>query len=140
VDRKALLNLDIETSLSGRDYIAPRNPIEVDLVNIWAEILSLEQVGVFDNFFELGGHSLIATQIISRIRQVYPVELPLRKIFEAPTIAGLAELIAVEIAKQFTDDELDDLLSQIDELADEDITRLLKDESDTTPTNNREVS
>jgi len=71
-------------------YVAPRNDVEEQLANIWAGILKRERVGVNDNFFELGGHSLLATQVLSRIREHLKVELPLRKMFELPTIAGLA--------------------------------------------------
>lgn len=74
----------------------PRNPIEVVLMEVWMEVLGLGQVGVHENFFELGGHSLLATQLMSRIRTVLQVELPLRTLFEAPTIAQLAERIMLK--------------------------------------------
>jgi acyl carrier protein len=64
--------------------------VEARLAGIWEQVLGLEQVGIGDNFFELGGHSLLATQLISRVREQFSLELPLRSIFEEPTIAGLA--------------------------------------------------
>ena len=74
-------------------YVAPRTPLEQELARIWAELLRLERVGVHDNFFELGGHSLLVTQVISRARAACQVQLPLRSLFEAPTVAAMAERI-----------------------------------------------
>lgn len=72
----------------------PRSPLEIHLIQIWSTLLRLERVSIHDNFFELGGHSLLATQMVSRIRQIVGVEVPLAKVFEAPTIAQLAVVIA----------------------------------------------
>jgi amino acid adenylation domain-containing protein len=72
-------------------YVGPRTVVEEVLVEIWREVLRVEQVGIHDNFFELGGHSLLATQVVSRVRQVLQREMGLRSLFERPTVAGLAE-------------------------------------------------
>ncbi|CAD5916872.1 Surfactin synthase subunit 1 [Planktothrix agardhii] len=90
VDRRALPAPDFQ---SEEQYVAPRNPIEEILASIWVKVLKVEQVGIHDNFFELGGHSLLATQLISRIRKSFKVEMPLRELFVAPTVAALAQVI-----------------------------------------------
>jgi amino acid adenylation domain-containing protein len=93
VDRKNLPAPDHSRPELQASYQAPCTPAEEMLVEIWAEVLKLESIGVHDNFFDLGGHSLLATQVISRIRGSFQVEVPLRALFESPTIAGLAERI-----------------------------------------------
>ena len=101
VDRKALPAPDAD-GVQEDTYIAPRNPIEEGLAEIWGAVLKLGQIGVHNNFFELGGHSLLATQVISRIRSTFQVELPLRALFEAPNIAGLAERIEAAFGEDST--------------------------------------
>jgi len=92
VDHRALPAPKGVRSTPG-DFVPPRTPLEELIVGIWAEVLHLEQVGAHDNFFEIGGHSLLATQVISRMRQALGVELPLPALFEAPTVAGVAECV-----------------------------------------------
>ena len=89
VDRRALPLPDYAALQSQAEFVAPRNDEEKMLADVFREILRIDQVGVYDNFFELGGHSLLATQLTSRIRDVFHIELPLRDLFESPTIAAL---------------------------------------------------
>lgn len=77
----------------AQEYVVPGNELEETLVGIWQELLGIDQIGVNDNFFELGGHSLLATLLLSRLRQVFQVNLPLRAIFTASTVAELAVLL-----------------------------------------------
>jgi amino acid adenylation domain-containing protein len=93
IDRKALPAPDMGESTQMRDYVAPRNQTQSQLAGLWAEVLKLERVGIDDNFFESGGHSLTATQLISRIRGLLGVDVPLQSLFRAPTVAGYAEYI-----------------------------------------------
>ncbi|MEH2261609.1 amino acid adenylation domain-containing protein [Nostoc sp.] len=92
VDRRALPIPDLYNEITDK-YVAPRTPIEELVAQIWAQVLKIEQVGIYDNFFELGGHSLLATQVVSRIRKIFKVELPLRELFATATLAELALLI-----------------------------------------------
>ncbi len=75
------------------NYVAPENPTEELMAQIWAEVLRLERVGMEDNFFELGGHSLLATQIVLRVRETFHLDLPLVKLFESPTVRSAARAI-----------------------------------------------
>ena len=80
-------------------YAAARTGTERVTAEILAELLGVDRVGVHDNFFELGGHSLLAIQLLSRMREAFQLELPLRIVFERPTVAGLAELVEEGLAR-----------------------------------------
>lgn len=94
IDRHALPMPDLTRSDLQVEYVEPRNEAEAFIADICRELLSVDKVGVNDNFFDLGGHSLLATQLMSRIRNKFGVEVPLRVLFEQPTVAGLAESVA----------------------------------------------
>ena len=111
VNRRELPAPDNSRPDMNRVYVAPRNPVEEELVTIWYELLGVEGIGVEDDFFILGGHSLLATQATSRIREAFHIQLPLRSIFEAPTIAGISEMILENIAEQLGTSDLETLLT-----------------------------
>ncbi|MFN2168778.1 MAG: phosphopantetheine-binding protein, partial [Anaerolineae bacterium] len=101
VDRAALPEVDAARPSLARPYAEPQSEIEARLAAIWAEVLDLDQVGIHDDFFsELGGHSLLATQVASRIRDAFQLEIPLRRLFEAPTVAELAASIQLALWSQ----------------------------------------
>ncbi len=107
-------------------FAPPQTPTQVTMAAIWREVLGLEQVGIHDNFFELGGHSLLATQTISRIRNTFGIELPLRTLFEHPTVAGLAEAM---VDHETTPGQLADiahLRQHLSQLSEEEIEALLR--------------
>ena len=109
----------VATSAQPTQYVAPRTPIEEKLVSIWTEVLSIERVGVEDNFFMLGGHSLMATQLIGRVRNAFGYELPLRRLFQTPTIAGLAGEISESQATNTEQDEFLALMAELEGLTDD---------------------
>jgi amino acid adenylation domain-containing protein len=93
IDRRALPSALAAGPALDADFVAPRTPIEALLADIWAAVLGLDQVSIHDNFFELGGHSLLATRLVSRVREAFGIDLPLRCLFESPTVAELAEQV-----------------------------------------------
>jgi myxalamid-type nonribosomal peptide synthetase MxaA len=97
IDHRALPAPD-STRSDEAICVEPRTPVEEELAKIWAGVLRVEQVSIHDNFFDLGGHSLLVTQLLFRVRETFQVELPLRSLFEMPTIASLAE--SIELARQ----------------------------------------
>ncbi|RQW04813.1 amino acid adenylation domain-containing protein [candidate division KSB1 bacterium] len=128
INRRALPEPDQLRPHVETEYIAPRTATEKRLTEILAEVLKVEHVGVLDNFFELGGHSMLGTQIVSQLREEYQVELPLRVLFENPTAEGIARAIAEEQAAQVDEQELASMLSEVENLSEEELQRLLSEE------------
>jgi acyl carrier protein len=122
LDRQALPDPALTAEMA---YAAPRTSVEEVLANIWAQVLGLERVGVDDNFFALGGHSLLITQLISRVRDTFRVELPFRRMFEAPTVAGLAAAMLQGPSTRATVERTADLLLQLSRLSDAEVETML---------------
>jgi len=93
VDRNALPSPHQARGALDKSFSAPSTPVEESLAQIWRAVLKIDKIGMHDNFFDLGGHSLRATQVVSRIREIFKIEFPLKRLFEAPTVHGLAQLI-----------------------------------------------
>jgi non-ribosomal peptide synthetase component F/acyl carrier protein len=93
IDRHALPAPDGSSEAVEGSYVAPRTPVEEVVAGIWAHALRVEQVSIYDDFFILGGHSLTATQVLSRIRETFQIEMPLRTLFDEPTVHGLSRHI-----------------------------------------------
>lgn len=127
LDRSALAEREISqipevVSDPGLDSVQSK------LVSIWREVLGVGAINVDDNFFELGGHSLLAVQIIARLRNAFGVPVPLRCIFEAPTVAGLAEVIAQYSSESHEEEDVTRILREIEGLSEEEAQRLLEAE------------
>jgi len=123
VDRRALWSSPGSASIGERRAaasVAPRTADERAVAEIFAAVLGVERIGVEDSFFELGGHSLLATQVVSRLRQTFAVELPLRTLFETPTVAGVAAAVASVVQKRTppAEDDALDLLAEIERMSD----------------------
>jgi len=110
VDRRALAHrTDLQTT-SGVPYEAPRTVLEDILTGIWQDLLVLDHIGIHDNFFRIGGHSLLVTRVVARIQHEMGIELSLRSLFDAPTIAELAEIVISQIAQRVNQEMLQQLL------------------------------
>ncbi|MEM7411462.1 MAG: SDR family NAD(P)-dependent oxidoreductase [Myxococcota bacterium] len=112
----------------GTPYVAARNELEQALAEIWAEVLGLETVGVDDPFFDLGGDSLLATMLLSKVTERFAIEIPVDRFFEAPTVAEAAVVLAEQLEGEASEDELDALLAEMEDLSDADAARLLEQE------------
>jgi acyl carrier protein len=118
VDRRALPAPDSGRSDLSEAYVAPRNETETVLARIWADVLRVDKVGVNDDFFRLGGQSLLATQVASHIQDAFGIEVPLRNLFEAKTVAQLAVVVEGHVdamLEQLPDEDTAALLKQMDE-------------------------
>ncbi|OLE00768.1 MAG: hypothetical protein AUI36_44295 [Cyanobacteria bacterium 13_1_40CM_2_61_4] len=137
VNRRALPAPDLSAIAQRQSHVPPRTDVERQLAEIWSAVLKRDRIGIDDNFFELGGHSLLATQLISRVCSAFNLELPLRYLFEFPTVAGLATAVtafakgsptsAPKAITRDPDREAGNLLAQIDQLTDEQVEALLSE-------------
>jgi amino acid adenylation domain-containing protein len=114
VDRRKLSTVAPDRSGKEAAYEAPRTPVEEGLARIWADILSLDRIGIHDNFFDRGGHSLLAARLVSSIRSTFQVDLPLRTVFETPTVGGLALAVVQSLADKLERTELGGILDALD--------------------------
>jgi acyl carrier protein len=106
-------------------YVAPVTPVEKELSRIWTEILALDRVGVLDDFFDLGGHSLAATRVVSQVLKYFQFEIPLRSLFESPTVAQMAEVVEEHRGELFSDEDLEHVLAEIESLSEDEAQKTL---------------
>jgi amino acid adenylation domain-containing protein len=125
VDRKALPSPASVRSELEVAFISPRTPAEQVVAGIWAEILRMDHIGLNDNFFKLGGHSLRGAQVISRLRDAFQVKLPVRSLFERPTVEGLVSEIAQLRGGREIIEEIAEVIQKIEHLSEEEIKDIL---------------
>ncbi|MFZ5638012.1 MAG: amino acid adenylation domain-containing protein [Pseudomonadota bacterium] len=124
VDRRALPAPEDEAYAAG-EYVAPRNAEEARLAALWADVLGRPRVGIHDDFFDLGGHSLLATQLVTRMQAELGPDITLRMVFEAPTVAGFADLLMRQRMQNLGEDDLAGMLQELEGMSEEDIRSLL---------------
>jgi acyl carrier protein len=113
-------------------FLRPSAPLQRDLVALWAELLNVEAVGIHENFFELGGHSLLAVQLLSRVRQIYGVDLSLEVVYSGEfMVAELAKAIELKEIEQAGGD-YHELIQELEGLSDAEVRALLAEEQDAT--------
>lgn len=129
VDRRALPAPDGSHLFRQDSYVAPRTPLEVTLAALWSEVLGIPRIGIYDDFFTLGGHSLLATRLISRLRTTFHIDIPLRSLFEAPTIERLAVVITQYQVAQEEQDQALQLLTELEQLSEAEVERILANDA-----------
>ena len=117
-----------ERGVGSADYVAPQGEMEERIAGLWQELFGGGVIGRHDNFFELGGNSLLAIQLVSRVRKVLEVELPLSRLFESPTVAGLTEAIEESRQSAKEAEEIERLLLEIEGLSAEELQAHLSEE------------
>jgi amino acid adenylation domain-containing protein len=125
LNRRALPATNEAGSGIRRSYAPPRTPVERQLVEMWQELLRVETVGIDDHFFELGGHSLMLTQLASRIRKEFQVNIPLRVLFDTPTIVAMGDAILAGQVDQVDQRKVDEMLQRLKQLSPEQMKVLL---------------
>jgi amino acid adenylation domain-containing protein len=126
VDRKSLPAPTSESLGPEQEYVAPRNPTEEIVAAVFAEVLQTDRIGILDNFFESGGHSLLATQLASRLREIFQVEVPLRRIFEDPTVAGVAAALLEEEGERLRVQRTAELMIKLAAVSDDQAESMLE--------------
>ncbi|HVG17980.1 MAG TPA: amino acid adenylation domain-containing protein, partial [Blastocatellia bacterium] len=136
IDRRALPRPEYSRKELEQEYVGPRTEVEAAVAAIFSEVLGVEEVGVYDNFFDLGGHSLLATQVLTRVAERFRVGVPLRRLFESPTVAAIAEAVsqldglaaeAINPIIRISQPDEEMLLANLDQLTDSQIEALLAD-------------
>jgi acyl carrier protein len=128
VNYRALPPPSSERPQIGTPFVEPQSPVEMELAEIWSDVLGLDEVGINDSFFDLGGHSLLAIQVISQVIKKFRVEVPLKSLFQSPTVADMAIIIVQNLAEKAEREIIEHILAKLDGLSEEQVQRLLADD------------
>jgi amino acid adenylation domain-containing protein len=126
INRKALPHPDFSERIMDTKYQAPGSFTEKLVARFWGEVLGINNIGLKDNFFELGGHSLLATKIVSRIREVYKVELPFKVFFQEPTVEKVSNYINNQDVTNGRSEKISEILLKIKSMSDEEIQEAIR--------------
>jgi len=126
VDRRALPAPGAGRGEAEASCVAPRSPVESEIVRLWEELLGISPIGIHDDFFALGGHSLLITRLASRLRESFGVDLPLRTLFGAPTVVEMSRAILESQMEQEEATDLAGMLERLRDLSPEEVQRFLE--------------
>jgi amino acid adenylation domain-containing protein len=125
VDRRALPAPGSARPELNTRYVAARTQVEEEVAKIWSQVLSIDRVGIYDSFFDLGGNSISATQIVSQLYKQFRLEIPLNSLFESPTVAAMAVVVAAHQTKDLAEPELARILAELESMPEEKARQLL---------------
>ncbi len=129
VDRQAFPAPENRRPRLDTPLVSPRNTLEAKLVQVWAEVLGFDKIGVHDNFFDLGGHSLAATRVILQVIKQFKLEIPLQSLFQSPTVAEMAKIIAAHQGNMLSEKEMESILTELESLSEEEAKKHLSEGS-----------
>jgi non-ribosomal peptide synthetase component F len=127
IDRRRLPAPDRSRPALETTLLAPRNAVETELAQIWAEVLALDEVGIRDNFFDLGGDSLSAGRIVASVLTRFELEIPLKALFQSPTVAEMATIVAEHRDKKIASEDLKKLLAELESMTDEEASQRVRE-------------
>ncbi|HWO42038.1 MAG TPA: non-ribosomal peptide synthetase, partial [Candidatus Eisenbacteria bacterium] len=127
VDRRALPEAEQARAELEKPFVPPRTALEEVIAATWEKLLGIDRIGIDDNFFELGGHSLFAVRLLSQLRSVFKVDLPLRSLFDSPTVAALAEAIIRHESQPGQSEKIAQVVQHVEAMSAEDVRRKLEE-------------
>ncbi|HEX6862426.1 MAG TPA: amino acid adenylation domain-containing protein, partial [Thermoanaerobaculia bacterium] len=129
VDRRALPAPERSQRGTGAEFVPPRTPLEEEVAQVWRDVLKVDQIGVGDSFWELGGHSLLATRALSRIEELFEIDLPLQTLFSSPSLGEFAAMVGQRALVREGGEDIDAALAELNEMSEDEIRALIEQET-----------